>query len=99
MLVRPDRGYLVSSTDLLPSSHLTRFTLPDGAIPVPEYHTAVDYRVPTMVHETSTDTFFLPEGGSGGDGVHVFEASTGRRLTDPIPVSYTHLTLPTTPYV
>jgi hypothetical protein len=84
VLVRPDRGYLVFSTDLLPSSHLHDFTLADGAIPIPEYHTAVDYRVPTMVHETSTDTFFLPEGGNGGDGVHVFDASSGQRLTDRI---------------
>jgi hypothetical protein len=84
VLVRPDRGYLVFSTDLLPSSHLHDFTIVGGAAPVPEYHTAVDYRVPTMVHEASTDSFFLPEGGMGGDGVHVFDAANGIRLTGSI---------------
>lgn len=84
VLVRPNRGYLVSSTDLLPSSHLQDFTIAGGAAPTPEYHTAVDYRVPTMVHEPSTDTFFLPEGGMGGDGVHVFDAADGTRLTQSI---------------
>ena len=88
VLVRPDREYLVFSTDLLPSSHLHDFTIAEGVAPIPEYHTAVDYRVPTMVYEPSTDSFFLPEGGMGGDGVHVFDAANGARLT--------HTILPTT---
>ena len=37
-----------------------------------------------MLHHAGSDTFFMPEGGFGGDGVHVFDAASGARLTEPI---------------
>ena len=42
---------------------------------------------------------FLPVRGSVEHGVHVVKDVLGRRFLAVGPVSYTHLTLPTTPYV
>ena len=81
VLVTPERGFLTFSTDLLLSSHLFPFTVTGGVIPGPQLHEALDYFVPTMVHDVATNYFFLPEGGFGGDGVHVFDALTGEPVT------------------
>jgi len=88
VMVRPDRGYLVFSTDLLTSSHLHGFTLAGGVEPGPDLYTSLGYRIPAMVHDPQTDTFFLTEGGRDPHGVHVFDAGTGTRLTaDSIPTA------------
>jgi hypothetical protein len=81
VMVSPDRGYLVFSTDLVISSHLVAFTVSGGVEPGPGLYDSIGYRVPTMVHDLQTDTFFYPDGGYGGEGVHVFDALTGTRLT------------------
>ncbi len=88
VMVTPDRGYLVCGTDLLLSSHLMPFTVSGGVEPGPELHFSLGYFAPTLVHDPATDTFFFPEGGFDGYGVHVFDALTGTRLT-PEPVATT----------
>jgi hypothetical protein len=80
VMVEPDRGFLVFSTDLIQSSHLKEFTIPGGVL-LPEHLTVVDYRVPTMVFEPETNTIFVPQGAFSDDGVHVFDALTARQLT------------------
>lgn len=81
VMVSPERGYLVFSTDLLLSSHLVPFTKSGGVEPGPELHFSLGYFAPTLVYDPETDTFFFPEGGFDGYGVHVFDAFTGTRLT------------------
>jgi len=81
VMVAPDRGYLTFTTDLLLSSHLVAFSVPGGVDPTP-LHTTLEYFTPVMVHDARTDTFFFPEsGGPGAWGVHVFDATSGARLT------------------
>jgi hypothetical protein len=81
VMVTPQSGYLTFSTDLLTSSHLKPFTLSGGVEPGPELHVALGYFVPILLHDPATNTLYFPEGGFGGDGVHVFDALTGERLT------------------
>ncbi|MBW2494238.1 MAG: hypothetical protein JRE43_05770, partial [Deltaproteobacteria bacterium] len=77
-MVGSDRGLLVSSTDLAPSSHLARFSLAGGVQPE-ELWVTVDYRAPTMVHDPQTHTVFVPDGGST-NAVWVFDADSGEQL-------------------
>ncbi len=77
-MVAADRGFLVSSTDLVESSHLARFSLAGGALPE-ELWVTVAYRVPTMVHDPRTHTLFVPDGGNA-NAVWVFDADTGELL-------------------
>ena len=85
VMVAPDRGFLVSSTDFAPSSHLARFSLAGGVQPE-ELFVTVPYRVPTMVHDPLTHTIFIPDGGST-NGVWIFDAETGEKLNqDPLPL-------------
>jgi len=78
----PDRGFLVYSTDLTLSSHLLPFTLADGVPPGPELHVSVDYFVPTLVHDPRANLLFLPDGVYRRQGIFVFDARTGSRLTE-----------------
>ena len=82
-MVAPDRGLLVSSTDLAPSSHLALFALAGGVQPE-ELWVTVDYRAPTLVHDPQTHTLFVPDGGSA-NAVWIFDADTGEQLhRDPL---------------
>ncbi len=85
VMVALDHGFLVSSTDFAPSSHLARFSL-DGGVQPEELFVTVPYRVPTMVHDPQTHTIFIPDGGSA-NGVWIFDADTGEKLNrDPLPL-------------
>jgi hypothetical protein len=81
LMLDDDRGYLVFSTDLLLSSHLKRFTVSGGVEPGPELHVGLDYAIPALVRDAPTDTLFVPDAGFNASGIHVFDASTGTRLT------------------
>jgi len=83
VMVAPDRGFLVSSTDFVASSHLAHFSLTGGALPE-ELFVTVDYRVPTMVHDPQTHTFFVPDGGTT-NAYYVFDADTGEQLNHDLP--------------
>ena len=86
-LATPDRGYLAFTTDLTLSSHLQGFSLSQGVDPVP-LHTVVDYLAPVLEPDPLTDSFFFPNSGIGDDGVHVFNLTTGERMTAaPVPTS------------
>ena len=79
------RGYLTFSTDLLLSSHLHKFTA-DGEVDPEELDVAVDYFTAAMAFDPLTQSLYVPTGGFGADGVNVFDALTGGRLTaTPIP--------------
>jgi hypothetical protein len=78
VMVAPDRGLLVSSTDFAPSSHLARFSLM-GGVQLEELFVTVDYRVPTMVHDPQTHTIFVPDGGFA-NAYWVFDADSGEKL-------------------
>jgi len=82
-MVAPDRGFLVSSTDFVASSHLAHFSLTGGALPE-ELFVTVDYRVPTMVHDPQTHTIFVPDGGTT-NAYYVFDADTGEQLNHDLP--------------
>ncbi len=89
LFTRPDRGYFNAKTDIVLSSHLTPFSVADGVNLIP-LHTALFYEVEKMVYDHDTDTFFMPEGGSYGDGIRIFDADDGTLLTpDPVPTNGT----------
>jgi len=80
VMISPERGYLVYSTDFDLSSHLHRFSLSGGVEPE-ELNVSVGYQVPALVHDPIADTLLLPDGVFDRQGVHAFRASTGERLT------------------
>jgi hypothetical protein len=85
VLVTPERGYLVFTTDLTLSSHLHRFSLTGGIDPE-ELNVSVDYAVPALAHDPVAGTLFVPDGVFGRQGLHVFDAASGARLSaGPIP--------------
>jgi hypothetical protein len=81
VMVGPDRGFLAYSTDLLLSSHLHQFSLAGGVDPR-ELAVALDYFSPAIEFHPETNSVFFPIGGSVENGLHVFDATTGTRLTD-----------------
>ena len=84
----PTSGYLLFSTDLTLSSHLLPFSLEHGVPPGPQLHVSVDYFVPTLAHDPRSRLLFLPDGAPEQQGLFVFDARTGEKLTpNPIPVS------------
>jgi hypothetical protein len=81
VMVSPDRGFLAYSTDLLLSSHLHQFSR-DGGVDPSELAVAVDYFSPAIAYDSDTNSVFFPLGGSIENGLHVFDASTGERLSE-----------------
>lgn len=81
VLVTPERGFLVFSTDFDLSSHLKRFTLATGVEEGPELHVSVGYAVPALVVDPLANTLFVPDGVFAAQGVHAFDATSGARLT------------------
>jgi hypothetical protein len=85
IMVTPDQGYLVFSTDLILSSHLQRFSLAGGVETGPQLNVSVDYAVPALEFDAQSGSLFVPDGAFGRRGVHVFDAATGeRRTSEPI---------------
>jgi hypothetical protein len=84
VMVTTDRGYLAFSTDFAVSTHLVGFSLSGGIDPGPALYETVGYFAPTLELDVRSNTFFLPVGGTGGQGVHVFDAGTGARLTSEV---------------
>ena len=77
-------GYLAYSTDFALSSHLHRFTV-DGHVDPAELFVVVNYAIPSLVHWKRGNLLFLPTSDGPVQGVHVFDAATGARLTeDPV---------------
>jgi hypothetical protein len=81
VMVGPDRGFLAYSTDLLLSSHLHQFSLTGGVDPT-ELAVALDYFSPVIEYDSETNSVFFPIGGSIDNGLLVFDATTGARLSD-----------------
>jgi hypothetical protein len=79
VMVRPDRGYLTFSTDLLLSSHLVQFTR-SGEVG-PQLHVSLDDFAPALAHDRATDRLFVPEVLGETVGVQVFDAGSGRQLS------------------
>ncbi len=85
VMVTPERGYVVYSTDLDLSSHLKAFSVTGGVEPGPELHVSVGYSVPALALDRRAGTLFVPDGAFSRRGVHVFDAATGQRLrTEPV---------------
>jgi hypothetical protein len=81
VMVTPERGFLVYSTDLDLSSHLKGFSLSGGVEPGRERHVSVGYFVPSLVHDPRTHSLFVPDGTFGRRGIFVFDADSGEILT------------------
>ncbi len=80
LFTRPDHGYYNAMTDIVLSSHLTAFSVEGGVDPT-QLNGAIYYEVEKMVYDHKTDTFFMPEGGAYGDGIHIFDGNDGNRIT------------------
>ena len=81
LMLNPDEGFLVFSTDFDLSSHLQRFTLEGGVDPPPELIVSVGYAVPALELDTTGDRLFFPDGGIDTRGIRVFDVATGIEQT------------------
>ena len=81
VMVNPDRGFLVYTTDFTISSHLESFTVSGGLGELPVVYSAVDFLAETLVVDPGTNTFFFPHGGFIDTGLHVFDVVEETRLT------------------
>jgi len=82
-MTKEDRGYLNSSTDLLASSHLARFSLTGGANPE-ELFVSVDYHAPNLIFDPPSNSIFVLDGGFPS-AVFVFDAEQGESLNEDKP--------------
>ncbi|MEO8603238.1 MAG: hypothetical protein ABI629_11740 [bacterium] len=82
VMTSPEGGFLIFRTDLDLSSHLKRFTLRGGVEPGPEDYVTVGYAVPSLVHDARAGAVFLVDGAVGNVGLHAFDATSGRELSD-----------------
>jgi len=82
-MTKENQGYLNSSTDLLPSSHLARFSLTGGAN-AEELFVTVDYHAPNLIFDPPSNTLFVLDGGFQ-NAVWVFDAEEGETLNEDKP--------------
>ncbi len=84
-LVSPDKGFVVTHTEIIESSHVTGFSRQTGT-PVSQIYTTLLGSIRNIVHDPPTSQVFLPDHTPDGTvGVLVFDAETDRILT-PTPV-------------
>lgn len=81
VMTGPRRGFLIYSTDFALSSHLLGFRHPGGLDPAGELHMCLNYFSPALVHAPAQRLVFMPQAEFGGNGIHVFTAAHGTRLT------------------
>ncbi|HYC53387.1 MAG TPA: hypothetical protein VEL28_00390 [Candidatus Binatia bacterium] len=85
-MTSPTSGFLAYSTDLDLSSHLKRFSFAEGVEEGPELHVSVGFAVPAIGFDVRSGNVFVPESIFGSEGIHVFDAQRGDRLTEaPLP--------------
>jgi hypothetical protein len=77
VLTSPDKGYVVSHTDIVLSSHLQPFSRIDGSSLGPELTVSFS-QVDSIVHDPETDQLFFPV--PEVNGVLVFDATTQEQL-------------------
>jgi hypothetical protein len=88
VMVTPEEGFLVSSTDFAPSSHLQRFSRDGGVEPPPDLAQSIDYLAPAIVTNARRERLFFPSGQAGKTGIIVLDTASGEKLTaDVIPTS------------
>jgi hypothetical protein len=80
VMVTPQRGYLVYTTDLTVSSHLNEFTLAAGPAPLAVF-TAVGFLAPALVFEHTGNRMFFANSDTSQPGVRVFDAATAEQLS------------------
>jgi CorA-like Mg2+ transporter protein len=78
VLVSATRGYYIGHTDIIPSSHLTSFSRPDGTR-LTEAYTGILYVNDNVAYDAATGQVFFPDSYQGG--IHVFDAFTDAQLT------------------
>lgn len=77
VLVSSTRGYVLTHTDLLLSSHLTAFSRLDGSHQGEKFVTFA--QVDELAFDPATGQLFMPDPDS--NGLRVFDAATGDQLT------------------
>jgi len=82
VMVTPERGYLVFTTDADLSSHLAPFTLAGGIKPEGDLYISLGYAAPGVEFDEHTRALFFPDGGLdvNKQGIYVFDAVTERQL-------------------
>jgi DNA-binding beta-propeller fold protein YncE len=83
VMVTPQRGYLVYTTDLTISSHLNEFTLATGPAPLPVF-TKAGFLAPALVFEPVGNRMFFANSATTEPGVRVFDADGQQLTTEPI---------------
>lgn len=81
VMVDANEGFLVTSTDLIGSSHLHRFTVDGGVDPPPDLAQSVDYHAPAIVLDSKKKTLYFPSGDPGDKGIEVIDVASGESLT------------------
>jgi hypothetical protein len=80
VMVTPETGFLVFTTDLDLSSHLVRFSRSAGVEPGLERYVTVGYAMPALAHDPRTGIVFAPDGAFAREGVYAFDAASGERI-------------------
>lgn len=81
VMVTPDEGFLVSSTDWDASSHLQRFTIDGGVDPPPDLAQSIGYAAPSIVLDSRGKTLFFPSGQHDKMGIYAIDVTSGTLLT------------------
>jgi hypothetical protein len=77
VMIKPDEGFFVFHTDLLPSTHLMHFTIEAGPDPGPEIIVLLEDTVDALAYNPFSGRIFLPSGFSSAPrGIYVFDAQT-----------------------
>ena len=77
VMVTADEGFLVSTTDLIASSHLQRFTVDGGMDPPPDLAQSIGYYAPAIVLDSDQNTLYFPIGNADESGIKVLDVASG----------------------
>lgn len=80
VLVSPTKGYAVTHTDLLLSSHLTPFSRLDGSRGN-EVFASIGARTDQLAYDPLTGYLYFPDQATGDPGIHVIDVATDSVLT------------------
>ena len=82
VFTRPDRGFVVFTTEFGISSHLHIFSTRSGVEPLSVITNRLGYTANEVAFDKSTNTIFYPDGVAPNAGVLVLDATTGQPLIE-----------------
>jgi hypothetical protein len=85
VMTAPDEGYFVFHTDIVASTHLKHFTIPNGPDPGFEIVVLLGDTVEVIAHDPVLGRVFLPSGFAWGEpGLYVVSTQTNELIGPPV---------------